>query len=262
VRSVLSYTVVGRILSSVSSHPGVGHDAPPISKALLCAQRRWYILGLNLESGAVRHLRLCGPAPAAARDGVLCVPAKLHTAMHPDAHTTLPDYLPKRPDILFVGINPGTYSARQGHYYARGTNRFWWALHASHLVPVRLSPQEDWRVVEFGLGLTDLVKRPTDSAANVRGDEFAAGRPVLADKITRVQPLIVCFNGLTGYRQFFQEPTQPGRQARRLCGAWVFVLPSTSARNAAYSRDAVLGYFQDLCALRDASRHNGGRKEG
>jgi TDG/mug DNA glycosylase family protein len=117
-----------------------------------------------------------------------------------------------------------------------------------------LSPQEDWRVIEFGLGLTDLVKRPTDSAAEVRGDEFAIGRQVLADKIARVQPLIVCFNGLTGYQQFFQAPTQPGRQTRRLHGALVFVLPSTSARNAAYPRQVVLEYFRDLCALRDELR--------
>ena len=120
-----------------------------------------------------------------------------------------------------------------------------------------LSPQEDWRIIEFGLGLTDLVKRATNSAADVRGDEFAAGRQVLANKIIRVQPLIVCFNGLTGYQQFFQENTQPGRQTRRLHGAWVFVLPSTSARNAAYSRDVILSYFRDLCALRDALRHHG-----
>jgi TDG/mug DNA glycosylase family protein len=182
--------------------------------------------------------------------------------MRPDAQVTLPDYLPNHPDILFVGINPGSYSAQQGHYYARATNRFWWALHASGLVPVPLAPQEDWRVSQFGLGLTDLVKRPTNSAAHVRGDEFAAGRQVLADKIAYVQPLVVCFNGLTGYQQFFQEHTQPGRQVRRLCGAWIFVLPSTSARNAAYSRDVVLGYFRDLCALRDELRHNGAHKEG
>jgi TDG/mug DNA glycosylase family protein len=182
--------------------------------------------------------------------------------MRPDALVTLPDYLPNHPDIVFVGINPGSYSAQQGHYYARATNRFWWGLNASGLVPVPLSPQEDWRLSQFGLGLTDLVKRPTNSAAHLRGDEFAAGRQVLADKIARVQPLIVCFNGLTGYRQFFQENTQPGRQTRHLHGARVFVLPSTSARNAAYSRDVVLKYFQELYALRHELRNNGGCKEG
>lgn len=167
---------------------------------------------------------------------------------------SLPDYLPLQPDILFVGINPGTYSAQQGHYYARATNRFWWALHAAGLVPVPLRPQEDFRVVEFGLGLTDLVKRPTSSASDVRGEEFAAGRRILAEKIARVQPLIVCFNGLTGYQQFFQEPTRPGRQTRRLAEAWVFVLPSTSARNAAYPRAVMLGYFRELQRLRDEVR--------
>jgi double-stranded uracil-DNA glycosylase len=179
----------------------------------------------------------------------------------PEILVTLPDYLPARPDILFVGINPGSYSARQGHYYARGTNRFWWALHASGLVPIPLSAKEDERIVEFGLALTDLVKRPSNSSADVRRDEFAAGRLVLAEKIRRVQPLIVCFNGLTGYQQFFREPTQPGRQIRRLHGAWVFVLPSTSARNAAYSREVVLVHFRDLCAWRDALRQDSGRKE-
>jgi double-stranded uracil-DNA glycosylase len=182
--------------------------------------------------------------------------------IHPDADATLPDYLPDCPEILFVGINPGNYSARQGHYYARATNRFWWALHASGLVPVRLSPQEDGRVIEFGLGLTDLVKRPTNSAAEVRRDEFTAGRQVLTEKIARVQPLIVCFNGVIGYQQFFQERTRPGRQARRLHRAWVFVLPSTSARNAAYSRAVVLQFFRDLRALRDELRKSSGDKEG
>jgi double-stranded uracil-DNA glycosylase len=173
----------------------------------------------------------------------------------------LPDYLPMRPNILFVGINPGTYSAQQGHYYARLTNRFWWALHASGLVPVPLAPREDFRVVEFGLGLTDLVKRPTNSAAQVRRDEFAVGRRALAGKIQRIEPLIVCFNGLTGYHQFFQEYTQPGRQTRRLGSARVFVLPSTSARNAAYPRDVILAYFQGLKAFRDELQCDSGRKE-
>jgi len=175
---------------------------------------------------------------------------------------TLPDYLPLSPDILFVGINPATYSAQRGHYYARASNRFWWALHASGLTPQKLSPQEDFRVVEFGLGLTDLVKRATNSAVDVRGEEFAAGRHLLSAKIQRVQPLIVCFNGLLGYRHFFQERTHAGRQTRRLDGAWIFVTPSTSARNAAYPRSAILAYFLELKRFRDTLKSNPGQKEG
>jgi TDG/mug DNA glycosylase family protein len=182
--------------------------------------------------------------------------------MKAEAQRTLPDYLPMSPDILFVGINPGAYSARRGHYYARATNRFWWALYAAGLVPVPLVPAEDFRVVEFGLGLTDPVKRPTNSAAQVRGDEFAAGRQILAAKIQRVRPLIVCFNGLIGYRHFFAEPTQPGRQTRCVGQARVFVVPSTSTRNAAYPRDVILAYFRDLKAWRDTLRQARGGREG
>jgi TDG/mug DNA glycosylase family protein len=116
-------------------------------------------------------------------------------------------------------------------------------------------------VVEFGLGLTDLVKRPTNSAVQVHGDEFTAGRQVLAGKVRRVKPLIVCFNGLLGYRQFFQEYTKPGRQTRLLDSARVFVVPSTSARNAAYPRDLILAYFQGLKAFRDELQRDSGRKE-
>jgi hypothetical protein len=81
-------------------------------------------------------------------------------------------------------------------------------------------------VIEFGLGLTDLVKRPTNSAADVRGDEFATGRQVLADKIIRVQPLIVCFNGLR-LSAVLSGTHATGRQTRCLHGALVYVLPST-----------------------------------
>jgi TDG/mug DNA glycosylase family protein len=174
--------------------------------------------------------------------------------MSPEPYVTLPDYLPPHPDVLFVGINPGTYSAQQGHYYARATNRFWWALHASGLVPVPLSPHDDRRVVEFGLGLTDLVKRPTNSSAHLRHQEFVDGRQSLAAKIRQVQPLIICFNGLTGYQYFFHERPRAGRQSRRHEGAWIFVVPSTSARNAAYARDVILAHFRELKALRDALR--------
>ena len=36
---------------------------------------------------------------------------------------TLPDYLAPGLDIVFVGINPGRYSAEVGHYFATSRNR-------------------------------------------------------------------------------------------------------------------------------------------
>ncbi len=69
----------------------------------------------------------------------------------------LPDYLAPNLDIIFVGINPGEYSARVGHYFARKTNLFWTALYQAGLVPEKLAPQDDYRLPGFGYGLTDIV---------------------------------------------------------------------------------------------------------
>ena len=44
---------------------------------------------------------------------------------------TLPDYLRPGLDVVFVGLNPGCYSAQVGHYFAFKPNRFWSALSAS-----------------------------------------------------------------------------------------------------------------------------------
>ena len=44
---------------------------------------------------------------------------------------TLPDYLAPGLDIIFVGINPGSYSAQVGHYFAGPRNRFWPAINRS-----------------------------------------------------------------------------------------------------------------------------------
>src|SRR4051812_17084980 len=112
----------------------------------------------------------------------------------------LPDLIAPGLEILFVGINPGLKSARVGHYYAGPGNLFWRCLFESGLTPVRLVPAEDRRLLEFGIGITDCVARPSRSAAEVTPAEFSAGAPRLAEKVARFQPRIVCFNGLAGCR--------------------------------------------------------------
>ena len=63
--------------------------------------------------------------------------------------------------MILVGANPGDRSARVGHYYAGRTNQFWPIMYESGVIPAPLSYEDDRRMLEFGIGMTDLVNRPT-----------------------------------------------------------------------------------------------------
>lgn len=164
---------------------------------------------------------------------------------------TLPDFIQPDLDILVVGINPGTYSANKGHYYARRTNRFWKALYAAGLIPVLLDPQQDGRILEFGIGLTDVVKRPTDGIHQLTPEEFQKGAARLQTLILKFHPRIVCFNGLAGYRAVFRTAARPGPQSQRMGLSKIFVIPSTSPRNAAYSFSEIVRYLRLLKKIKE-----------
>jgi TDG/mug DNA glycosylase family protein len=164
---------------------------------------------------------------------------------------TLPDYLREGLDIVFVGLNPGLYSAQVGHYFAYKHNRFWPALSASGLVPEPVGPEDDARLLEWGIGLTDVVKRPTRGIHELTPGEFHRGAKALREKIERCKPRIVCFVGFTGYQVCCGNGSSTGQQADRFGGAHVFVIPSTSPRNAHYSLEAIVAALRDLKEYRD-----------
>ena len=159
---------------------------------------------------------------------------------------TLPDYLREGLEIVFVGLNPGLYSAQVGHYFAHKHNRFWPALSASGLVPEPVGPEDDARLLEWGIGLTDVVKRPTHGIHELTPAEFRRGAKALRDKLVRYKPRIVCFVGLTGYRVCCGSDAGPGLQAGCFAEAQVFVIPSTSPRNAHYSLATIVAALRDL----------------
>ena len=167
---------------------------------------------------------------------------------------TLPDYLREGLDIVFVGLNPGLYSAQVGHYFAYKQNRFWPALSASGLVPEPVGPEDDARLLEWGIGLTDVVKRPTRGIHELKPVEFRRGAKALQEKIERYQPHIVCFVGLTGYRVCCSNVGELGRTTDRFGGAQVFVIPSTSPRNARYSLERITAALRDLQEYRQRVR--------
>jgi len=148
----------------------------------------------------------------------------------------LRDILKPRPRILFVGINPSLRSAQMGHHFASPGNPFWRLLHAARLVPVELKCEDDGRLVEFDLALTNLCARPTRAAAELSTAEMIAGQRVLARKIWRVRPRVVAFVGVSIYRRFFgiAQGAGAGAKEQEIFGARVFVLPNPSGLNASY----------------------------
>src|SRR3954471_24341454 len=109
---------------------------------------------------------------------------------------TLPDLLCDGLDVVFIGINPSIPSAIQGHYFARPTNRFWpcfsrstLSLRARRGLGVeRLGPLHDHALPAYGIGFTDIVKRPTANAASLARGEFVAGAADLMAKLATYQP--------------------------------------------------------------------------
>lgn len=148
---------------------------------------------------------------------------------------TLPDYLAPGLNIVFVGLNPGRYSVEAGHYFARPQNRFWSALSASGLVTQTVNPADDASLLKQGIGFTDLIKRPTHGIDELSRDEYKAGAEVLRRKLIRFQPKVACFVGLTGYKICFNPQAAIGLQLEQLSRTRLFVIPSTSPRNARYS---------------------------
>ena len=148
----------------------------------------------------------------------------------------LRDVLKLRPRILFVGINPSIRSAEAGHHFASPGNPFWRLLYAARLLPEELKCEDDARLVEFDLALTNVCPRATRSAAELTTAEMAAGQLVLARKIKRVRPRVVAFVGVGIYRSFFSIAggVGAGAKAETVFGARVFVLPNPSGLNANY----------------------------
>lgn len=159
---------------------------------------------------------------------------------------SLPNYVRSGLKLLFIGINPGIYSAQVGHYYARPGNLFWWALSNSGLVPRSVTPEEDARLLDWNIGLTDVVKRPTHSSGDLRQDEFDKGAKEIAATIEQFQPEVACFVGILGATAFLGRQVRPGPLTERIGSSRLYAIPSPSRRNAHYGREAILGYFKDL----------------
>jgi double-stranded uracil-DNA glycosylase len=150
--------------------------------------------------------------------------------------------------VLFVGINPGMRSEAIGHHFAGYSNRFWKLLYDARIVPEPVGAEDDDRLPDWGLGITNLVPRATPGIDTLKPREYGAGVRRLRAKVRRWKPAIVAFVGVSLYRFVFavKGPVAPGPQKETFEGAAVFALPNPSGRNAHFSYAEMLGAFKKL----------------
>ena len=159
----------------------------------------------------------------------------------------VPDVIGPDLDVLFVGINPGLYTAAVGHAFAHPGNRFWPAMHGGGFTDRRWSAFEDRRLLEVGCGLTNIVARPTARASELSRVELEAGARRLVRKVRRFRPRCVAFVGLGAYRTAFARPKAVvGRQEQTIGSAMIWLLPNTSGLNAHYLPKQLARLFADL----------------
>ncbi|MCG8921924.1 G/U mismatch-specific DNA glycosylase [Lentzea sp. CC55] len=150
-------------------------------------------------------------------------------------------------DVLFCGINPGLVSEATGHHFARPGNRFWPALHLSGFTPRQFAPSEQEKLLELGLGITNVVARPSAKADELTIDEMREGGALLAEKVRRYSPKVLAVLGVTVYRAAFErKKAQVGPQEDTVGGVRVWVLPNPSGLNAHYQLPALAEEFGRL----------------
>ncbi len=154
----------------------------------------------------------------------------------------VPDLLPIGSDplrLLFVGINPGLWTAAVQTHFAHPGNRFYPALLRAGILEHAVDPSAGMseadrsRFRARGLGITNLAPRATAKASELTAAELREGGQRLRELVRSRQPPVVAVAGVTAYRQAFGRPRAVlGRQEEPFEGAELWVVPNPSGLNA------------------------------
>jgi double-stranded uracil-DNA glycosylase len=169
----------------------------------------------------------------------------------------LPDIIAKHLDVLFCGINPGLTAAATGRHFAGRSNRFWRVLHLAGFTPEEIPPKEDRAILQYGCGLTTVVKRPTAGADELSPKEFIRAAAEFERKIARYSPRVVAFLGKAAYCGLSgQRDVAWGLQPSRMHGAAIWILPNPSGRNRAFRLDQLVEAYRQLYLQAVATHHD------
>ena len=106
------------------------------------------------------------------------------------------------------------------------------------------APEEQFALLELGIGLTNAAYRTTPGSGDLRAADFDRNR--LERLVAEHAPRAVAFVGKEAYRGPFRERPELGPQERTIEDVGLFVLPSTSPANAAVPYAERLRWFEAL----------------
>ena len=139
----------------------------------------------------------------------------------------LPDLLKPNLKVVFCGTAAGRKSAEVGFYYAGPGNKFWKTLFETGLTSRLLMPSEFKKLIEWDIGLTDMVKDKSGMDNVLSTSDFKNNG--LIEKIEKYSPRFLCFNGKKAAKEFYGVlNVEYGLQVKNIKGTKIFVAPSTS----------------------------------
>jgi TDG/mug DNA glycosylase family protein len=162
---------------------------------------------------------------------------------------TLADTVGPGMRLLVVGVNPSLHSADAGVGYFTNGNRFWPAALAATLVSRERDPLHALRA--HHVGMTDFVKRATPAADEVSVDELRVGRARLERLVAWLEPSAVCVTSLGAWRAAVDRNAVEGEQPEPFGGRPVYVMGSTSGRNAHGSLERATEHLRAAATLAD-----------
>lgn len=155
---------------------------------------------------------------------------------------SVPDLLPADDQplrLLFVGINPGLWTAATQTHFAHPLNRFYPAIFRAGITtrPIDASAGMTAEDRDYfrdrGIGFTNIVRRATAKASELTNAELKEGGAELFSLVARRKPAVVAIAGITAYRTAFNRPkAKQGLQPEPLAGAELWVVPNPSGLNA------------------------------
>lgn len=151
----------------------------------------------------------------------------------------VPDLIGDEARLLFVGINPGLWTAATQTHFCHPSNRFYPALRMAGLIDweidpdVGMSDEQRHDFVAHQMAITNLVNKATARASELDRAELRQGARRLMGLVRSLEPEVVAIAGITAYRDAFEErDARPGRQPRQIAGAELWVVPNPSGLNA------------------------------